>query len=541
MRPRLELKGQMASAGLALGPLVVLRPESGLIREAGDGETERQALTDAIERAIGEIEQLISANPGDAAAMLEFQVAMLSDPALTDDALARIAAGAPADQAWRKALDAHAGGYETAADSYFRARASDFRDVRDRVLGQFLTNGTHRIIPAGAIILATDLPPSRFLEHDWSGGGGIALTEGSASSHVAMLARAQGVPMIVGIAGLPDTVEANHALLDAAAGRLVLSPEAAEVSSHRAAARKARAVSESEQRVLSRPARTLDGTRVEVLINVAVPADVDRVDAGHCDGIGLMRSEFLFRDGSPLPDEERQYEAYRHLIVWAAGKPVTVRTLDIGGDKPVRGLTVPGESNPFLGSRGVRLTLSRPEVFKVQLRALARAAALGPLKVMLPMVSVPDELEQSRELLESAVSEVQKEGRRAALPQLGIMVEVPAVAITPEPFKAAAFFSIGSNDLTQYVMAAARDSASLDRLCDPGNPAVLGLIRNSVRAAGDMGIPVSLCGDIAGDERFTARLLRLGLRNLSVAPSMIGRVKAAIARVDLAGDEHDAR
>jgi phosphotransferase system enzyme I (PtsI) len=253
------------------------------------------------------------------------------------------------------------------------------------------------------------------------------------------------------------------------------------------------------------------------------------LDPSHCDGIGLMRSEFLFRDGKPLPDEETQYRSYRRFLEWAGGKPVTIRTLDIGGDKPISGLTADGERNPFLGLRGVRLTLASKDVFKTQLRALARAALHGKLKVMVPMITVAGELRATGALLDEVVTELADAAIPAKRPPLGIMVEVPAVALAPELLSGAAFFSIGSNDLTQYVMAAARDEISVAGLSDPSHPAVLKLIATVARYGAEHGMEVSLCGDMASDPRFVPALIAAGLRRFSVSPAAIGRVKAALA------------
>jgi phosphotransferase system enzyme I (PtsI) len=252
------------------------------------------------------------------------------------------------------------------------------------------------------------------------------------------------------------------------------------------------------------------------------------VDSTSADGIGLVRTEFLFASDAGLPDEERQLSAYRRLLAWAGDRPVTIRTLDAGGDKPIPGLTHDGESNPFLGLRGIRLSLARPEVFRVQLRALARAAVDGHLKVMLPMVTVPRELEQVRRLLDQVVSDLRREGLRARRPPLGMMVEVPAAAVAIEHFDAE-FFSIGTNDLTQYVTASARDIGAVAELADPAHPAISTLIERVVREGGRRGVEVSLCGDIAGDPAYIPRLLACGLSVLSVAPPALARTKAAIA------------
>jgi phosphoenolpyruvate-protein phosphotransferase (PTS system enzyme I) len=239
-----------------------------------------------------------------------------------------------------------------------------------------------------------------------------------------------------------------------------------------------------------------------------------------------MRTEFLLGPGG-LPDEETQYRAYDAALRWAGKRPVTIRTFDAGGDKPVPGFTLDGEANPFLGVRGLRLCLARPDVFSVQLRALARAAIRGNLKVMFPMVTMPDELEAGRELFVDAVEQLQAEGVPAVLPELGIMVEVPAAAFTIRQFKAA-FFSIGSNDLAQYVMACDRTNGSLAKLCDPLHPAILELIDRTAAHGKRIGVSVSVCGEMAGDPRYIPALLSCGLRELSVNPSALAQAKQAI-------------
>ncbi len=283
------------------------------------------------------------------------------------------------------------------------------------------------------------------------------------------------------------------------------------------------------EKFLHAPARLKNGSRIEVLVNVAGIEDLELIDPETCDGIGLMRSEFLFRDGAPLPDEEQQYLAYRRFLEWAGEKPVTIRTLDIGGDKPVRGLTPAGEKNPFLGLRGIRLMLARKDVFRAQLRALARAAVHGNLKIMLPMVTVPEEISLAAELLDACIAELAAEGIAARRPPLGIMVEVPAVAVAPDLFTAADFFSIGSNDLTQYVTAASRDETAVADLNDASHPAVTRLIAAVARFGEEHGIPVGICGDMAGDRKHLASLVAAGLRSLSVSPAALAAVKAALA------------
>ena len=281
-------------------------------------------------------------------------------------------------------MDALIEDYETAEDSYFQGRAADLRDLRDRVLDALL-GGAQQAIPAGAIVLAEDLAPSRFLAADW-GQGGLVLQRGRTTGHVAILARSRGVPMLVGV-DLSRIEPCEEALLDAHEGSLVLGPDAP--SRHDFEQR--RAVHAERARAdalhLGAEARMAGGERVQVLINVARPDELNGIDPEHVDGIGLVRTEFLFHARAQLPDEEEQYRVYRQIVEWAAGRPVTIRTLDAGGDKPIPGLTRTGESNPFLGVRGVRLSLRRPEVLKIQLRALARAAVHGNVKVMVPMIT----------------------------------------------------------------------------------------------------------------------------------------------------------
>jgi phosphotransferase system enzyme I (PtsI) len=294
-----------------------------------------------------------------------------------------------------------------------------------------------------------------------------------------------------------------------------------------AAANAARAAADARR---VEPACTADGRRIAVLLNVAEPQDLAGLDPSICDGIGLVRTEFLFEASRGLPDEDAQYAVYRRILDWAEGRPVTIRTLDAGGDKPIAGLTIEGESNPFLGLRGIRLSLARPEVFRVQLRALSRAAEHGALKVMLPMIAVPSELDRVAAMLDEEFASLRAQGIACVRPPLGIMVEVPAAALRAEDFDAA-FYSIGSNDLTQYTMAAARDIGAVADLNDTGNPAVLALIAQTVEAGRKRGVEVSLCGDAAADTRLTTALLATGLTILSVSPIAVARLKAAIAMV----------
>ena len=520
-----RIEGRSAAPGIALGPLVRLAPVKHDARQSRSAAEEHQVLVDALAASQADLISLAhEAGDDEAEAILAFQIALVEDDNLTAPAFASIAGGEAANRAWSAAIDSEITSYEGASDPYFRARASDLRDLRDRVL-RHLTGEADQIVPAGVIVAADDMPPSIFLATDWRDGG-LVLRRGSPSSHVAILARSRGVPMIVGV-DVDHLEDGTDALLDGDAGLLVVNPDSDMRTSYcqrRAEQSEARQAAAS----FSGPALTATGELVRVMINVTGLAELADLDPAKVDGIGLMRTEFLFQGREKLPTEEEQYQIYKRMLEWAAGRPVTIRTLDAGGDKPIAGLTRSGDINPFLGVRGVRLSLRHLDVFRAQLRALARAAVAGNLKVMIPMVTVPEELDRCRALLEQAIEDLRREGQEAQMPPLGMMVEVPAAALTIEDFNAD-FFSIGSNDLIQYVAAASRDEPQLADLAHPSR-AVFSLIGHVVNYANRSGREASLCGDLAGDPAHVAALLDQGLRSFSVAPGALGPVKAAIAR-----------
>jgi phosphoenolpyruvate-protein phosphotransferase (PTS system enzyme I) len=527
-------RGRTASIGFAHGPFVHIDGAANSGRIADAPKDEEMALHAALVSAGRQIAALAEAAGGDAAQILEFQVALLDDEDFLAPIFAAIAEATPAHSAWASALDAQIADYNSAADEYLAARSSDLADLRDRVLRTLRGGESESLkIPDGAVICADDLPPSRFLEINWSRGGGLALLRGSPTSHVAMLARARGVPMIVQLGSVSPSVKqsikpnAKTALLDGEGATLELDPTAEQVrlfERRRDLHHKNRA---SARAILRRPPASWGGEKVRLLINIQRVEDLEHADAQYADGIGLMRTEFLLGGQAGLPDEETQYQAYDAVLRWAGERPVTIRTFDAGGDKPVPGFTVDGEANPFLGVRGLRLCLARPDIFAVQLRALARAAVRGNLKVMFPMVTTPDELEAGRRLFVDAVGALQAEGVAAVFPEVGIMVEVPAAALTIERFNAP-FFSIGSNDLAQYLTACDRTNGALARLIDPLHPAVLDLIKHVAEYGKRTGGSVSLCGDMAGDPRCIPALLACGLRELSVNPSALALVKQTI-------------
>jgi phosphotransferase system enzyme I (PtsI) len=526
---RAVLTGRCAAPGLAAGRVV--RPGGPRrARRVGDPTTEAAALRAALQGARLDLVALQGRlEAGEAADIIGFQIALLDDEALAAPAMEAIARGEPADEAWRAAMDAEAEGYEAAGDDYLAARAGDLRDLRDRVLDALAGEASTRL-PPGAIFAGEDVAPSLLLTNDLSGGA-ILLSRGSVASHAAMLARARGIPMVVGMGALPSA--GAEVLVNAATGRVIEAPYDTDRRLHAERARLQEEQDAADALARFRPARTLDGVRIEILLNVTGPTELEGLDPSICDGIGLVRTELLF-EGRSLPDEERQFALYARIVRWAAGRPVTFRVLDAGGDKPIAGLTLEGESNPFLGVRGVRLLLRHPEVFETQLAALCRAAALGPVEVMIPMVATPAEMEASERRLDAALAGLAARGVAHARPPLGMMVEVPSAALLPERFPAA-FYSIGSNDLSQYVLAAGRDVVELADLARADDPAMLHLVERVVAAGARLGRKVSLCGDAGGDPAVVPALLRAGLRRLSMPPALVGRAKAVIAGLKAGG------
>jgi len=549
-----RFKGKASSPGLAIGPLVHLDQGSpSTKRRGGSTKDERVALEQAIIKAASDLEALSTVASGDGAAILAFQIEMLDDPALTEAVWPLIDQGRDAVQAWKTGLDAEIEGYLLADDDYFRARASDLEDLRDRVARALEgVSSTLPSLPDGALLLARDLPPSLFLALDYRKLGGILLTEGSATSHVAMLVRARGLPMIVGLdATIQDLGKAPlsqgradadgmlaDGILNADDGYLLIAPTA---TTRRRYEKQRDAQKQAALEAASRrdhPAVTADGQIISVMVNVDDPTAIDEAILKAADGVGLLRTEFLLIGRPDLPCEEEQLRIYMDLQERLGGKQLIIRSFDIGGDKPLPTLDLPKEDNPFLGLRGIRLCLDRPDFFRPQVRALLRAKANGPVDVMLPMVTVQDEIEETRRLFKNCLQDLQKEGKKASMPRLGVMVETPAAALTIDQLEAD-FFSIGSNDLVQYVMAAARDGRGrVADLLDPAQPAITRLLKMTVDQAKAGDKDVSLCGDMASDPSNLPLVLSAGLRKISVQPAAFDRVKAAIERIDLSKLPH---
>lgn len=540
--PPQHFSGIAVSPGIAIGPIVYRTTRSTCDGGRGtsdravgpiDPAVETEAFRSACRAAAAALRELIKTCNPMAAEILGFQEALLEDEDLLRRVETRIADGDKAAPAWRGVLDLEICDYRSDRAGALAARTGDLEDVRDRVLGHLLgaaEPGQPVSTGETGILLADDLLPSAFAALDWSRLSGVALQYGSATSHVALMARSRGIPMVAGIGELSDSAPlARTAVLDGERGNLVVDPDDETLTS----ARMMKHQDEANRRLLAKaaqaPAVTRSGRAVAVLINLDDPAALDDLDPAMCDGIGLVRTELFF--DFDMPDEDAQFAAYASILRWADGRSVTFRTTDVGGDKP--GRDEPFDPNPFMGVRGVRRSLRDPDGFRRQLRALARAAALGPARVMLPMVTNAAEVVAARAALECALEDLADAGRPHAAPPLGIMVETPAAALALADFldgpAGVSFVSIGSNDLVQFVCAAARDNPDVAELADPDHPAVRRLIGDVVAVARQRGVEVSLCGDQASRPAAIRALLGLGLDRLSVAPAQVGAVKRAIA------------
>ena len=443
--------------------MVVLAETKERARDGGGPREETDALRAAIAAAIADLSELMAEADDTGADVLGFQVAMLEDEALSAEAFSEIALGAPAHRAWRAAIDREIADYEAADDAHFRARATDLKDIRDRILDALYGDDDADLIPPGSVVFATDLTPSRFLATDWVGGA-IVLSGGSPSSHVAVLARGRGIPMVVGVERTPDG-KPREAIVDGSKGLILIEPDAGDLDVFAALGRSAFDEAARIEAFRLEPARTADGIPVAIHINIADPVELDGLDPRSCDGIGLVRTELLF-GGHGLPDEESQVAMYRRLVEWAKGRPVTVRTLDAGGDKPIAGLTDDAEIEPF---PGFARCSPHPRA-----RGPVPHAASRPGARRRPWRNRDHDPDGDRSGRAPRDPEASRYGNRRARevrvphrrPPLGMMVEVPAAALAIDLFDAE-FFSIGSNDLVQYVTAAGRDIATVARLADP--------------------------------------------------------------------------
>ena len=507
--------------------LTKLRARLAMLPE--ESQAEIAPLIDAYIQMIGPSRLVRGARRRVSEMLLSAESAVVAETEVIAEVILQQAAAAPA-------------GDERAS---LQRRAEEVREIGRRLVRN-LTRAPFRSfagLPEGAILVAEGLRPADAALLDPSRLAGVAADEGGADGHTAVMLRALGVPSVLGVIGLVQAIRPGDvAVVDGGTGSVVLNPSAATLT----AARRAVTAFARERQRFSRlrrlPAETLDGQAVELQANLEIPVELPLIAQAGAVGIGLFRSEFLFMNRETVPDEAAQFEAYRSVVEAMSGDPVTIRVLDWGGEKDIEALASKGivpeisDTNPALGIRGIRLLLRQPELFETQLAAILRAAAFGPVRVMLPMVTNVAEVRAARETYERVARRLRRRGERLPekLPPLGIMIETPGAALAADALALEAdFFAIGTNDLTAYTLAVDRGNAEVADLYDPLHPAVLRLVQFATEAALRMRMPVSFCGEIAGNAALTPLLLGLGLRSFSVNASAVPRVKQMIRSVDI--------
>jgi phosphoenolpyruvate-protein phosphotransferase len=531
------LHGVCAAPGLVGGPLFRLSAIS-LPVDAGhhDPLQQLQALDAALSVVRSEIDHTLCQaqkhRNTDEEAIFAAHLALLEDPALLDAAQASIEQGTAATHAWSQSIDAQCEVLQQLGSPLLAERANDLRDLKQRVLRALLGEAWHYDVPAGAIVAAHELTPSDLLQLSQQGVAGLCMAEGGATSHVAILARGKGLPCLVALgAALLDQEQGQAMVLDAEGGRLELVPTTerlAEVHQAQLDHQQRRAVQQSQAHT---PALTRDGVHIEVAANVASSAEAADAHTNGADGVGLLRTEFLFVDRHTAPDEQEQRLAYQAVLDAMGDKPVIIRTIDVGGDKQLDYLPLPVEANPVLGLRGIRLAQLRPEILDQQLRALLHIRPLSRCRILLPMVTEVDELLHIRQRLDALCFELGVSER----PELGVMIEVPAAALLAEQLaEHADFLSIGTNDLSQYTLAMDRDHAGLASRVDAMHPALLRLIAQTCAGAAVHDRWVGVCGALASDPLATPVLIGLGVSELSVSPVQIGEIKDRVRHLDAA-------
>jgi len=543
----LRLSGIPASPGVALGTAVLVVPSGTEAAQCGrailpdevGAELARfeRALQVSSEELLRLWQDMLSKVGKEQAAIFEAQRMMLLDPTLKASVESHIKEElVSAERAASLACEEQAKVLEGIDDPYLAARAADLRDIGKRLVRNLTAGQTGAMpgeLPEKAVIVAPDLTPSDTAALDVRRVVAIVLDKGGRTSHTAILARSLGIPAVVGTSDATSVIAPDDTVgVDGTRGEVVVNPEEEELSALR---EKERALTRERERLLSvkdLPAVTRDGKRVEIAANIGNVEDAYLALQAGAEGVGLFRTEFLFLDRLTMPSEEEQFEAYKKVLSAFAPRPVVIRTLDVGGDKPLPYLDMPKEDNPFLGLRAVRLCLSRRDLFRTQLRALLRASVFGNLRIMFPMISGLAELKEAKAVLEDARAELAEAGAHVSPDiQVGIMVEIPSAAVDADILAPECdFFSIGTNDLVQYTLACDRGNPSVAHLSDPFAPAVLRLIKRTIDEGHKRGIWVGMCGEMAGMPEAIPLLLAMGLDEFSMSAGAIPRAKEIVRR-----------
>jgi phosphoenolpyruvate-protein phosphotransferase len=529
------ITGVAAAPGLAIGPLYQFQASRIVVHDSTQGaQAEHQRLRDALAAAreqLNAVYESVKQRSGkNEAAIFRAHQALLDDPELVGEVNAQIAAGHGAAWAWNQTVEARAADVRQVGDERLAGRAVDLHDVGQRVLRLLVSvhHGEPALPDEPVILIADDLTPSDTARLDPKRTLGLCTASGGPTSHTAIIARSLDIPAVVGAgAALLELANGTTCVIDGGGGKLYVEPDAADLESARQFQTDLAQQRDAEYETRYQPALTTDGHRVEVVANIGKASEAERaVDAG-AEGVGLMRTEFLFLERDSAPSEDEQFQAFATMTAALNGLPLIIRTLDIGGDKVVPYLNLPREENPFLGVRGVRLCLRHPELFLPQLRAIYRASETGPVKIMFPMIGTLEDLRAAKQAAEQVRAEL-------GVPpvDIGIMVEVPSTVLMAREFaREVDFFSIGTNDLTQYALAIDRQHPALAKQADGLHPAVLRLIDLTVGAATTAGKWVGVCGGIAGDPLGAAILTGLGVNELSMSIPSIAAVKAMLRQL----------
>ena len=538
-----QIFGKGVSKGVAAGPISFYRRASGVIprHEVSDTAAELERFRAARETAKEQLAKLYDkalAEAGEDAAMLfEAHQMMLDDL----DFVESIEGMIENDRVNAEAAVSDTGAqfaemFAAMDDSYMQARAADIRDISARVIGILTGEGESGIVSdVPCIVAADDLAPSETVQLDKALILGFITAGGSANSHTAILARTMGIPAIIGAGeALQPEMEGKYAIIDGQTGEAVVEPDDAERERLLKKQAKEKALKELLDQLKGKPNVTKDGRNVMVYCNIGSPADIDAVLQNDGGGIGLFRSEFLYLQGSDYPTEDEQFEAYKTVAERMGGRRVIIRTLDIGADKQADYFHLDKEENPAMGLRAIRICLSRPEVFRTQLRALYRASAYGKIAIMFPMITSVWEVQEIKRICRNIRAELAEEGvPMADKVELGIMIETPAaVMMSAELAREVDFFSVGTNDLTQYTLAVDRRGVGLDRFFDAHHPAVLRMLRMAAENAHKAGIWIGICGELGADAELIETFLSMGIDELSVSPSAVLPLRSAIRSID---------
>ncbi len=534
------LVGKGISEGIGLGKAVILK-ENGLKIEKQkieDISAEKQQIYDAVKEVESEIEKLIQNIDGTEKEIMQAYLMILQDPSLIQETI-KIIEQDKCNSAYavENGLNQIIKTFEEMDDPYMAARSRDIEDMKKRILAKLLKIEEIDLskLPENTILVAKELSTSDTAKMNLKNISGIITEIGGVNSHMAIIARTNEIPAVVGIKHIFENIKENdYIALNGATGEIFLNPTQEKIKELTKNQENIKQEKQELEKYKNKKAITKDGHQVELLANIGGPQDIQIVIDNTAEGVGLLRSEFLYMDAKDFPSEEEQFEAYKKIAESLENKRLVIRTLDIGGDKDLKYMKLPKEENPFLGYRAIRIYLDNVDLFKVQLRAILRASSYGNVAIMLPMISSIEELRKSKEIIEEVKQELKEKNIKFNENiEVGIMIEIPSSAVMADEFaKECDFFSIGTNDLIQYTIAVERGNEKLANLYSHFNPAVIRLIKSAIDGAHKNGILCGMCGEAAGDVRFIPLLVGLGLDEFSMNANKILKVRKLITDLD---------